>query len=77
MKFYHYILAFFNILFWILVPLVLVNSLYYLVGSFIAMDWNPMNWWLLTSFFGRIILVALEIGILVNVPRFWEEIMNS
>lgn len=76
MKFYHYILAFFNIIFWVAIPMILVNILYYLIGSFIAWDWNPMNWWLINSLLGRIILVVLELGILINVPKFWEEIMN-
>lgn len=77
MKIYHYILAFFNILFMILVPLLLGNAIYYLIGSFIAMDWNPINWWLVENFWGRVIIIVLELAIISNVPKFWEEITNS
>jgi hypothetical protein len=77
MKFYHYILAFFNVLFWIAVPFLLGNGILYLIGSFITWDWDPMNWWILNTVWGRIILVVMELVLLVNVPNFWEEIMNS
>jgi hypothetical protein len=41
-----------------------VNLFWYLVGSFIAFDLNPTNWWLITHTVGRIILVIIEIFIL-------------
>jgi hypothetical protein len=39
------------------------NLFWYLVGSFIAFDLNPANWWLINSTFGRILLVFFEIFI--------------
>lgn len=33
----------------------------YVVGSFIAMDFNPMNWWLFDSTGGRLLVVGVEL----------------
>lgn len=47
-----------------------VIGFYYLVGSFIAWDFNPLNWWIFTSVFGRIIgilLVGLAFSAAVKV----------
>jgi hypothetical protein len=40
--------------------LILVHLLFYLLGSFIAWDLNPLNWWLFTSWFGRILFLIFE-----------------
>ena len=33
----------------------------YVVGSFVAMDFNPAHWWLFDSIGGRLIVVGLEL----------------
>lgn len=33
----------------------------YILGSFVAWDFNPLNWWLFTSSVGRIIMVIILI----------------
>jgi hypothetical protein len=40
---------------------VLVHSIFYLIGSFIAWDLNPLNWWLFTSWGGRALFLFFEI----------------
>ncbi len=40
------------------------NLFWYLIGSFIAFDLNPSNWWLINNAVGRIILVFFELFIL-------------
>jgi hypothetical protein len=40
---------------------VLVHSIFYLIGSFIAWDLNPLNWWLFTSWVGRVLILFFEI----------------
>ena len=40
---------------------VLVHSIFYLIGSFIAWDFNPLNWWLFTSWGGRCLFLFFEI----------------
>ena len=44
-----------------LLKIVLVFALYYLIGSFIAWDFNPLNWWLFTSWGGRVLFLIFEI----------------
>lgn len=39
------------------------NLFWYLVGSFVAFDLNPANWWLINHSVGRIILVFIELFI--------------
>lgn len=57
----------------ILIPLVIINLFVYLCGAFIAWDINPMSWSLFTTTIGRICFVILELCILVNIPKFWDE----
>lgn len=57
--------ATFKLLFWC----VLINAIYWMIGSFIALDINPMNWWLFTSTTGRIIVIILEIQVLVSAIK--------
>lgn len=58
----------------IIVPLLLGNGIFYLLGSFIAMDWDFHNWWIFRNTFGRVLVCLIELSILVNTPKFWEEI---
>ena len=58
----------------IIIPILIGNSLYYGIGCIIALDTNPMNWWLLKETLGRVTLVFLELIIIANIPNFWDEI---
>lgn len=57
----------------ILLPLLIGNTVIYTIGAFIAWNPNPMGWWLLTSTWGRVIAVIIELSIIANVPKFWED----
>lgn len=57
----------------ILIPLVILNFVVYLCGAFIAWNPNPMDWLLFKTIIGRICLVFIELCILANVPKFWDE----
>jgi hypothetical protein len=50
------------------------NLFWYLVGSFIAFDFNPINWWLLSHTVGRIIFVIIEIFIFSISIKASEEL---
>jgi hypothetical protein len=39
----------------------IINTLVYLLGSFIAFELNPMQWWLFKDTLGRILFIILEI----------------
>jgi hypothetical protein len=69
----NFIRATLHVIWMILVPLVIANGIWYLLGAFIAQDWNPMHWWLFTSVWGRIIAVLIEVSVLANIPDFWEQ----
>ena len=47
----------------------LANLFLYGIGSFIAFDWNPMNWLLLTEWVGRVIFLLIEMCLLVNLIK--------
>jgi hypothetical protein len=70
----HVIKAIFKVLLMIAIPMILGNVIYYIIGSFIAFDFNPLNWWTFKEPAGRIIITLFEIILLVNVPKFWEDI---
>ena len=57
----------------VILPLVIANGVYYLLGSFIAWDFNPYHWWAFTTTFGRVLMVIFEVSILVNIPKWWEQ----
>lgn len=57
----------------ILIPLLIGNVVIYIIGAFIAWNSNPMEWWLLTSTGGRVLAVILELSVIANIPKFWEE----
>jgi len=40
------------------------NAIWYILFSIIFWDINPLNWWVITNVWGRIILVFLELGII-------------
>jgi len=65
-----YIVKFFKVF---IIPLVITNGMIYLIGSFIAMDFDYNNWWAFNSTFGRVLLSLLELMILVNIPKWWEQ----
>lgn len=65
--------SFLKVLMMILVPLIIADSFFYLIGAFIAQDWNYENWWMFTSTVGRILLSLIQIMILVNIPKWYEE----
>lgn len=44
----------------------LVHSIFYLIGCFIAWDINPLNWWLFTSWVGRCLFLIFEICVIAN-----------
>ncbi len=56
----------------ILIPLLIFNTIIYISGSFIAWDINPTNWLLINTILGRLGLVALELYIFLNIPKFWS-----
>ena len=43
-----------------------LNFVWYSIFSLIYFNLNPLNWWLLTNVWGRIILVILEYGIIMS-----------
>jgi hypothetical protein len=75
-KFEYKLLAFLNVMWMIIFPLVISNGIYYLLGSFIAQDLNPYHWWMFTSTFGRVLMVFFEVMILVSIPKWWEQFQN-
>ena len=43
-------------------------TILYIFGSFVAWDLNPLNWWLFTSIFGRILFaIFFFVNIIVNL----------
>jgi hypothetical protein len=65
--------AFFEVLWMILLPLLIANVAIYLIGSFVAWNWDPREWWLITSTWGRFILVIIELSVIANIPKFWDD----
>ena len=41
--------------------LISIHLIFYLIGGFIAWDLNPLNWWLFTSWVGRVLFLFFEI----------------
>jgi hypothetical protein len=56
-----------------LIPMVCINLLCYLIGSFIAWDWNPRNWLLFSTIWGRVIFIVVEFMFLVKSPELIED----
>lgn len=57
----------------IIIPLVVANGMIYLIGSFIATDFNFHNWWCFNHTFGRILLSLFELMILLNITKWYEQ----
>lgn len=57
----------------ILIPLIILNFVVYLCGTFIAWNPNPMDWLLLKTIIGRVILVFIELLFISTIPKFWDE----
>jgi len=57
----------------ILLPLLLFNLGYYLLGAFVAWDWNLGNWWIIKNPLGRILVVMMQGAALFSVPKFWGD----
>ena len=53
-------------------PMILLNLLFYIIGAFVALDLNPLHWWVFMSSFGRILAVIAEISFIGSIPSFWE-----
>lgn len=49
----------------LLLEVLIKNIFWYLIFSLIYFDLNPLNWWLVQSSWGRLLLVILEL-ILIN-----------
>ena len=41
--------------------ILLLNVILYIIGSFIAYNWNPLEWWLFKETFGRVCFILIEI----------------
>jgi hypothetical protein len=72
-KWNHKINAVLEVMWMITLPLVIANGLFYLLGSFIAWDFDPFHWWAFTTTVGRVLMVIVEVAILVNIPTWWEQ----
>jgi hypothetical protein len=72
-NFKYTLLAILKVIWMVILPLVIANGVYYLLGSFIAWDFNPYHWWAFTTTFGRVLMVIFEVSILVNIPKWWEQ----
>ena len=44
-----------------LIVFILINICVYLIGSFLAWDFNVNNWWFIKDIFGRFIMLIIEI----------------
>lgn len=53
--------------------LLLVYVVVYLFFSFVAWDFNPLHWWLITSTFGRIVFGFIIFGLLQVTAEYYEE----
>ena len=47
----------------------LANLFLYGLGSFIAFDPNPLNWWLFTDWVGRVIFLFAEMYLVSSVAQ--------
>jgi len=47
----------------------LANLFLYGIGTFIAFDPNPLNWWLLSSWGGRVLFLFIEVYIAATVTK--------
>jgi hypothetical protein len=45
---------------------ILLNAFFYLIGSFIAFDFNPTHWWIIKNIVGRFGFLFMEFSILAT-----------
>jgi hypothetical protein len=60
-----------NKVIWVLMSIVIMILVLYLIGCIIAMDTNPLHWWLFKSIAGRIVTIFL---LLLIVAGAFKEI---
>ena len=72
---YYKIVAIFRTTITIILCMLLPNIIFYLIGSFVAMDWNFLNWIIFKYPFGRGLVAALDISFLTTVP-FTSEMLD-
>lgn len=65
--------AIMEVIWMIVLPILITNTVIYLLGSFIAWSWDPGEWWLITSTWGRFVLVIIELSVIANIPKFWDD----
>jgi hypothetical protein len=47
----------------------LANLFLYGIGTFIAFDPNPLNWWLFSAWGGRVLFLFIELYVLATVAK--------
>jgi len=52
-----------------IVEFLLSNLFWYLLFSFMYFDLNPLNWWLIQSVWGRLIVFLIEVSIVSRINR--------
>jgi hypothetical protein len=59
---------------WFLIFIIIELTVIWLIGSFIAMDINPLHWWLFTEASGRIASVLILLLLIAgNVKALTED----
>ena len=43
-----------------IISFIILHIIMYLIGSFVAWNFNPLQWWLFTSSYGRVFFIVLE-----------------
>lgn len=55
------------------IPLLVANIFLYLIGSFIALDFDFNNWWAFRSTIGRFFISLFEMMILLNITKWYSQ----
>ena len=58
---------------WTTISIVIGLAIFYLIGCFIALSFNPLTWWIFTSTAGRIIFAIYFILCLVGSVKANED----
>lgn len=56
----------------ITIGLLLPNLILYIIGAFIALDWNISHWSIFSHILGRIIVVIIELVAISTIPETAE-----
>lgn len=56
-----------------ILPLI-VLVFFYFIGAFIAWDLNPLNWWIITSTFGRFVFLFFGYGYIRSTLDYYSNI---